>query len=198
MNNEKQLQQDLLNHVTLNVELEKFLGGLVPDDATLDLLLEYPGITKDWLTKAGTRIREFGLRCQPMKPKTDNLDDQDLILCPACGYGLMPTDGDDDFGTPQYCSECGQLLQWDKEIPKGLHHIAVPCVPDTVLYGVSDDCGRIISYTVVGFEFVNGSVHIILDSLNGKGRISIHPTAIGSIVFETKKEAEHQLMYNNN
>jgi len=51
---------------------------------------------------------------QPMKPKTDDLDDNDMILCPACGYGLMAADGD-YFGYPKFCSDCGQMLDWKRD-----------------------------------------------------------------------------------
>jgi DNA-directed RNA polymerase subunit RPC12/RpoP len=54
----------------------------------------------------------IGCRQRPLKPNTENLDEQDMILCPACGYGLAGAD-DDYFGFPKYCSECGQKLAWN-------------------------------------------------------------------------------------
>lgn len=56
-------------------------------------------------------------RYQPMTPKTDNLDEQDTILCPACGYGLMGADEGDYFEFPKFCSDCGQKLDWGKNTP---------------------------------------------------------------------------------
>ena len=50
-------------------------------------------------------------RQRPMRPKTDNLDEQDMILCPVCGYGLLGAD-EDYFGLPKFCSDCGQKLEW--------------------------------------------------------------------------------------
>ena len=50
-------------------------------------------------------------RRKPMKPKTDGFDEQDIILCPACGYGLAAAD--DDFSCPKFCSNCGQMLDWE-------------------------------------------------------------------------------------
>ena len=47
----------------------------------------------------------------PMKPETDGLDDNDYVLCPACGGNLKAAD-DDYFGDPAYCSDCGQMLDW--------------------------------------------------------------------------------------
>jgi phage FluMu protein Com len=49
---------------------------------------------------------------QPMKPKTSGLDEQDHILCPACGYMLAAAD--DDLSLPKFCPNCGQRLYWEK------------------------------------------------------------------------------------
>lgn len=140
-------------------------------------------------------LEDIVRRHHPMKPKTDNLDEQDTILCPACGNGLMPADGDDYFETPQYCSKCGQFLQWNGKTTALLRHIAIPCEPDAIFYGVSDDCIRVIAYKATGFEFPNGNIHIILVPLDSNdSSISVSPSAIGNIIFATKREAESYLI----
>ena len=52
----------------------------------------------------------IGCSRQPMKPNTSNLDEQDTIVCPACGNGLARAD--DCFELPRFCPECGQMLDW--------------------------------------------------------------------------------------
>jgi len=65
--------------------------------------------------EAGQKTKCIDCPRQPMKPKTDDLDDQDMILCPACGYELMGADQGDYFGYPKYCSDCGQMLNWKED-----------------------------------------------------------------------------------
>lgn len=55
--------QDALNRQTLNSALKELIGGDAPDDATLDLLLEYPDIAKEWLKQAVAQIHEFICGC---------------------------------------------------------------------------------------------------------------------------------------
>lgn len=71
------------------------------------------GVHPDIITLITSEQKNSCAACrrQPMKPKTDNLDEQDVISCPACGYGLAAAD--DDYNIPpKFCSDCGQKLDW--------------------------------------------------------------------------------------
>ena len=67
----------------------------------------------------GQQTNCVGCRQRPMKPNIKNLDEQDMILCPACGYGLAGAD-DDYFEFPKYCSGCGQMLTWKDNSKRGV------------------------------------------------------------------------------
>ena len=62
----------------------------------------------------GQRMKCAVCRWQPMRPRTDDLDEQDIILCPACGHGLVAADAC-EYEYPEYCPKCGQRLTWIKD-----------------------------------------------------------------------------------
>ena len=78
---------------------------------------DYMGVHPDIISleKPGRTAKCVGCLRQPMKPKTEDLDDQDMILCPACGEGLLAADAGDYFGYPKFCSDCGQKLNWTED-----------------------------------------------------------------------------------
>jgi len=78
----------------------------VDEDAIKKKAAEYQGVHPDIISLIEVGCAEC--KRQPMKPMTDNLDDCDCVLCPACGGELARAD--DYFGIPKYCPDCGQLL----------------------------------------------------------------------------------------
>lgn len=69
--------------------------------------LENAADINDYIKKIDAIVR----RQQPMKPSFDGLDDQDVVKCPNCGFGLRAADDPFD-DEDNYCPDCGQKLQW--------------------------------------------------------------------------------------
>ena len=85
----------------------------VDEDEIRTKAAKYQGVHPDIIKLIDFRQKNNCTDCrrQLMKPKTDGLNEQDIILCPACGYGLVAAD-DDYSSPPKFCSDCGQMLDW--------------------------------------------------------------------------------------
>lgn len=85
----------------MDMEEEQNIGGLTAQERN-----EFQQTVKKAMSKQ-----------VPQNPVSDGSNESDYVRCPACGKILGANDSLSYFGQPNYCDECGQLL--DKKCKDG-------------------------------------------------------------------------------